>query len=388
MGTEETLTIEALKAIRESEILLGASRLIKSYSNGVQPTMEMINPAQISDFIRNSDYSKYGVMVSGDSGFFSLTKSLCSLLDGFETRVICGISSLQYLCSKLKVPWDDVSFLSLHGRDADIAKEVSKNQKLFVLTGGNNTVGVICERLSASGLGELDINVGTNLSQKDELISGGKVKDFIDYEHGSLSVMLIESYKKAKKSIFFADDDFIRGDVPMTKEEVRNVSVAKLRLERDDIVYDIGAGTGSVSIQIASHISCGKVYAVEHNPEALELIERNKEKFGADNLIIVQGKAPDICEMLPPPTKAFIGGSGGYINSVVRMLVEKNNNIRVVINVISLESLGEVLNALKSNGLENLEIVNVSVSKAKKAASHHIMIGNNPIYVITAEKNE
>ena len=388
MGTEETLTAQAAAAAGSCDVLIGAPRLTAAFSGGGRDVRELISAAEIADFITSSSYIQYGILVSGDPGFFSLSKSLCEALGDIKPEIICGISSLQYLCSKLSCPWDDVRFVSLHGRDADIVSEIKSCPKVFVLTGGANTVSSVCRRLAGAGYKDAKVSVGSDLSSGDEYISSGTAADFTEYSRGSLSVMLIENTTCRSGSLFYRDEDFIRGSVPMTKEEVRNAAVAKLRLNRSDIVYDIGAGTGSVSLQIAAHLSSGRVYAVEHNPEALDLIEQNINKFGVTNVITAEGRAPEICEDLPVPSKAFIGGSSGSMDSIIRMLLRKNSRIRIVITVISLESLGDVLESIRENGLDNTEIVNISVSKARKAGPHHLMTANNPVYIISAEKNE
>jgi len=178
------------------------------------------------------------------------------------------------------------------------------------------------------------------------------------------------------------DECFIRGDVPMTKSEVRAISISKLELEPDSVLYDIGAGTGSVSIEAARCIHGGAVYAIERNPKALELLKRNKEKFQAEPVILVEGEAPDCLEGLPVPTHAFLGGTGGRSLEIMERLLEMNPHVRIVANVISLESLRQIMDSLKLLGREP-EVILVSIAKAKKAGQYHLMQGQNPVYVIS-----
>lgn len=179
------------------------------------------------------------------------------------------------------------------------------------------------------------------------------------------------------------DEWFIRGKVPMTKSEVRAVSISKLELTKDAVLYDIGAGTGSVGIEAALSIPNGQVYAIEQKPEAIELILQNREKFQAENLIVIKGTAPEAMEGLPMPTHAFIGGSSGQMKPIVEQLLQRNPGIRLVFNAIALETVGEILNILKQWKLEH-EVVSVQVSKAVQAGNYHMMQGQNPIYVISA----
>ena len=205
----------------------------------------------------------------------------------------------------------------------------------------------------------------------------------------SLSVVLFT--REGKETVVthgIPDEAFIRGKVPMTKEEVRSISLSKLQLTRNSVIYDVGAGTGSVSVEMAMQAVEGQVYAIEKKPEAVELLYKNKEKFAADNLAIIEGLAPEACVDLPVPTHAFIGGSSGNMKEILELLLSKNPKIRVVINCIALESVGEAMNCLKELPLEQVDIAQVQVAKGKKAGSYHLMMGQNPVYVISCQGKE
>ena len=178
------------------------------------------------------------------------------------------------------------------------------------------------------------------------------------------------------------DEVFIRGAVPMTKSEVRAVSLSKLELSQDSILYDVGAGTGSVSIEAAFALSTGRVYAIEKKPEAIELIQANKEKFSAKNVTVIEGIAPHALSELEAPTHVFIGGTSGAMGEVLDTVLEKNPKARIIINVLALESIADVLAWLKAHSVE-AEIVQVQVSRGKTAGSYHMMMGQNPVYVIS-----
>lgn len=178
------------------------------------------------------------------------------------------------------------------------------------------------------------------------------------------------------------DEWFVRGEVPMTKAEVRAVSMSKLELQPDSVLYDIGAGTGSVSIEAAALLTNGQVYAVEKKPEAVELLRINKEQFHAVNMKIVPGSAPEALAELPCPTHAFIGGSSGNMAGLLDLLLEKNPEIRIVINIIALETLSQTMTLLHERTI-NAEIVSMQVAKARQAGAYHLMQGQNPVYIIS-----
>ncbi len=177
------------------------------------------------------------------------------------------------------------------------------------------------------------------------------------------------------------DEWFIRGKVPMTKSEVRAVSISRLELAPDSVLWDVGAGTGSVSVEASFLLPEGQVYAVEKNPQAVELIRKNREKFGRDNLTVVPGDAPGALGQLPDPTHVFLGGSGGRMGEILDLAMGRNPRVRVVINTISLESLGEAVSWLERRKISG-EIVSLQTARGRRAGRYHLMEGQNPVYVI------
>ncbi len=180
------------------------------------------------------------------------------------------------------------------------------------------------------------------------------------------------------------DEWFIRGEIPMTKSEVQAVSVSKLELCRDNIVYDIGAGTGSVSVEAALKVPEGHVYAFEQKEEGCALIRANAEKAGVKNLTVVPGKAPESLYGYPAPDRVFLGGSSGNMEEILDLVTELNPAVQLVINVIALESLSQAMEWFRKKGWEP-EVVCMQVSRAAKRGPYHMMQAQNPIYVLTAQ---
>lgn len=180
------------------------------------------------------------------------------------------------------------------------------------------------------------------------------------------------------------DEWFIRGEIPMTKSEVRAVSISKLELCRDNIVYDIGAGTGSVSVEVALKVPEGHVYAFEQKEEGCALIQVNAIKAGLTNLTVVPGKAPESLAGYPAPDRVFLGGSSGNMEEILDLVTELNPAVQLVINVIALESLSQAMEWFRKKGWEP-EVVCMQVSRAAKRGPYHMMQAQNPIYVLTAQ---
>lgn len=179
------------------------------------------------------------------------------------------------------------------------------------------------------------------------------------------------------------DSQFIRGNVPMTKENIRAASICKLRLKENSVVYDIGSGTGSVSVEIARLSESIKVFAVDSQAEAAELTRKNFGKFAVTNAEAVLGEAPSALENLPFPTHAFIGGSGGRLMEILDVLKRKNPEIRVVMNAVSLESISKISEVIKSYGLTDYEIVQFFVTKSQKIGDYSLFKSDNPVVVFS-----
>lgn len=387
MGNPENMTIEARKACEEAQVLIGAGRMLEAAEAAglKKPFYASYKAEEIYRFMQeHPEYDRTAVLLSGDVGFYSGAKKLFDLFQGEKVHVYSGISSVVYLCGKLHTSWEDARLLSLHGRTANIVTAVDRYPKVFALVGEKGKAAEVCRKLCEYGLSDVMVSVGEELSYEKERIVTGRAEELQNMEFAPLGVMLFENPAASHCAAHgIRDDAFIRAKVPMTKEEVRSVSLSKLMLKSDSIVYDVGAGTGSVSIEMALQAEEGHVYAVEKKEEAADLIKENKRKFRTDHVTVVRGLAPEALEGLPAPTHAFIGGSSGNLREILACILTKNPKTRIVINAIVLETVSEALACIKSMGIEDADIVSLSCAKAKTAGPYHMMMGMNPVYVIS-----
>lgn len=385
MGSAETRTAEASRAIRESDLLIGARRMIDSCREFGKDCYVEYDSQKIAQYLaEHPEYEKVAVLLSGDPGFNSGAKKLLDVL-GNQVKVISGISSASYFMSRIQKSWDDVLITSAHGKHTNLVSLIKRNKKVFSILGTRNGIQNLAQEMAALGLNRAQLYTGECLSYPDEKIRKGAPEDFLNYEADPLSVVYVENPDAQKEYVTHGipDTEFLREKVPMTKEEVRTVSLSKLHLEEDSVCYDVGAGTGSVSIEMASRAWNGKVYAIEKKALAVELLKKNREKFAVENLEIIEGTAPEALENLEPPTHAFIGGSSGKMETILRLLLEKNPSVRIVINCIALETVSETLQCLKTLPVKEEEILQISVSKGKSIGNYHMMMGENPIYIIS-----
>ena len=394
MGNVETLTFQGRQAVEESQILIGAERMLNSFPDYRGETYGAITPSDIMDILRsNQKWDTAAVIFSGDTGFYSGAKKLNEAIEtqnvDWHVEFIPGISSLQYFSAKLKLPWEDIKIVSLHGRESNILGAVYNHPKVFFLTGGDYPVNKICRILADNGLGDAVISVGERLSYPNETISKGTAVELMRNDFDPLAVIIVENQRLIKRETAthgLEDEHFMRGSVPMTKSEIRSITLSKLKLRSADVIYDIGAGTGSVAVEMALAAREGRVYAIECNEEAVNLIRENAKRMGAWNLTVVPGLAPEEIEALPAPDRAFIGGSKGNLGAILAALMKKNSRIRVVINAITLETVSEAVSQMNQLGFADVDIVQVFTAHAKAAGRSHLMQGQNPIFIISGEK--
>lgn len=388
MGSRDTLTIEGEKALEKAELLIGARRIADSVKMPHHTVIYEYDSEKILKCIEeNSQYEHIVIALSGDVGFYSGAKKLLHNL-GEDTRVICGISSVVYFMAKAGLSWDDAKIVSAHGRNCNLVSLICHNKKVFSILGTKDGISSLAVRLVSYGMGDVLLYVGENLSYENEKIFVKPAKELVSYEGDALCVVCAynENASELMSTHGIKDECFIRGKAPMTKEEVRTVSLMKLGLSEDSVCYDVGAGTGSVAVEMALRAHQGKVYAIEKKEDALALILENKKKFAADNLEIVGGCAPEAMEELPVPTHAFIGGSSGNLKDIIRLLLNKNPEVKIVINCITLETVGEAMEAIREFDFQERDIVQMSVSRSKEVGRYHMMMGENPIYIFTCRR--
>lgn len=183
------------------------------------------------------------------------------------------------------------------------------------------------------------------------------------------------------------DECFIRGSAPMTKSEVRAIALSKLQITKDSVVYDVGAGTGSVAVEAAFQAENGHVYAFERKQAACDLIRQNAARFKRRNLSVIFGTAPDAIAGLPPADCAFIGGTGGLAEAVLGKLLAVNPAMRIVLTAVTLETLLQMITYLKKYEKE-AEIISVQVSYAETAGCYHMMKAHNPVWLITLSEGK
>ena len=401
MGSKNGQTQEVQHAIETADILLGAERMIERYSAKIEKRpyymTEQILP-YLEQLQKNGLTAQKGplrvtVLFSGDTGFYSGCRKLYVALQeavaagalNAGVRILPGISSVATLAARVGESYEDAAILSMHGKKLNrLSTTVESHEKVFLLTSGSEDIRKIGHLLAEAGLTDCEVIVGYQLSYPEEsirILTPGQCEEIT--EEGLYTCLIRNPHWQSERLTHGrADTCFLRdAKTPMTKEEVREVSICKLNLTQNAVVYDIGSGTGSVAIEIAGVPGGVQVYAIERKPEAVELLRKNREHFHMDNIQIIEAPAPEGLEELPVPTHAFIGGSGGRLLDILQTLYRKNPHMRIVINAISMETIAELKEVLDTFPMEEEEILQMQVSRVKKLLSYHLPQAENPVWI-------
>ena len=386
-GDWEHRTLAADRAIAGADCLIGARRMLEAVAAPGQTREEAIAPEKIVEAINaHPECTHFTVVMAGDVGFYSGTKKLLPLLADCQVTLEPGLSSLVTLCARLGVSYEDVTPVSLHGREGDIAAELRLHNRVFALVGGEDGMGKLCRTLRDAGLGKAKVSVGEALGYPEEKITLGTAEALAERSFHKLSVALMEWAESPIVTHGLPDEVFLRGThengtmVPMTKREVRSAALSHLELTRDAVCWDIGAGTGSVSIEMAIQAYGGHVYAIEKKQEALALLKENASRLHIANLTAVEGLAPDACQGLPAPTHVFIGGSSGKMEALLNLVWQKNPQARIAATAVALETVGELARCAKLYGGEG---VCITAANTRPVGPYTLMQGQNPVYLFT-----
>ena len=453
-GNPAQQTQELVEALVDADVIFGASRILRSLRAPEEKKQALYQADRIrEELIRNPEWKKVLVAYSGDTGFYSGAQSLLQLLrtdaelfkSGFAVRVLCGISSVQYLASKIGKPWQEAKFLSLHGRRGNLIGNLLRYPKCFLLLEGCKQLRacalMLQEAMEKGVVRGLHIYFGYQLGSAEEETGVVTVEELFGRTAEGLYLLYLETEEDDRQILTpgIPDAAFIRQmaegntvategnagttegssgsgtiengsshsgsiesgssclapfetggrrTVPMTKAEIRMLALCKLHLTERAVFYDIGGGSGSVSIEAARLCTDGRVYSVEQRADALDLLRRNKERFCCENLEIVAGSAPESLTLLPAPTHVFIGGSDGKLMEILQTVMQQNKNVRIVITCVTLETLAEVQKALTQIGedwrkKDRIEIIQVAVTKARAVGRYHLFRAQDPVFMIT-----
>lgn len=389
---QEGFSRRVLELIGRAEILLGGERQLELFPDfpGEKVTIGS-NLGEVVERLKKNERQAV-VLASGDPLFFGIGRYLLRNLPEAELEFVPNVSSVQYAFAKIKEPWDDAVFVSAHGRGLKGAVDrIVANDKAAVLTDEVNTPRAIAAELIERGRDGYAAWLCENLGTAEERIIATDVKGLLEIDAAPLNVLiLIKEYEAGGDeyvpTLGIPDEEFASSKKLITKEEIRVVTLAKLKLRHDMTLWDLGAGSGSVSIEADHLLPNGRIFAVERNPQCIEFIKENLNKFNARHVTLVEGEAPECLETLPDPDRVFIGGSGGNLWKILEAVdLRLPAEGRVVINAVTLDTLTAATEYFDNAGYQ-VEVTTVNIARTRPLTDYKMFEAYNPVYIIAAVK--
>ena len=374
--------------IAQADLLCGSERLLEHWA-GLQVEKMVIraNIPELVERLRRRGEARVVVLASGDPCFYGIAGTLLRYLPADELEIVPHVTSPQLAFAKAGIPWSDAIFTSAHARPlAEVVGWARRAPKLGILTDHKHTPALIAEVLLKAGIEDCRAIVAENLGLPDERLTDTRLSALPGMEFSPLNVLLLIHDPDWRPQPVFAPrpaEAYAHRRGLITKAEVRALILARLALSETDIAWDIGAGSGAVSIEMALLAWRGQVFAVEQDAENLAYLRENISRFGVLNVEVVAGSAPAALEGLPQPDAVFIGGSGGQMQGILDVVCRRlRPGGRIVLSVVTLENLNEAVSGLKARGFA-AEMTLVNVARSKSIADLTRFEALTPVFVVT-----
>jgi precorrin-6B C5,15-methyltransferase / cobalt-precorrin-6B C5,C15-methyltransferase len=413
---QRPLDDRAREAMASAELVLGSRRLVEVFASypeypeskgrmrridSVDETMRVIREAFAKDT------KEIVLLGSGDPLFFGIGRRAVEELGSEVVEIIPDLSSLQVAFSRIKEPWDNALFVSLHaGPDPrkrrrlkysleDLPALVETHGTLGILTDKENNPGAIAARFVRSGLppGSLVMYVGERIGYPDERITKGTPEEVGALSFGDPNVVIVKKAENGQSPVAptagprfgLREAEIAHSRGLITKSEVRAVVIHALRLPEDGVLWDVGAGSGALSIETARLCPGMRIFSIERDPEQLAHIEHNRSTFGVSNVTVVRGEAPPALSSLVAPDRVFIGGSGGNLEGIIEVVRDRMERGIVIVNAATLETLNDAISGLENAGLA-VDVTEISVARSRRLTGKRLMTALNPVFMVKGEK--
>ncbi|MBE0598281.1 MAG: precorrin-6y C5,15-methyltransferase (decarboxylating) subunit CbiE [Desulfuromonadales bacterium] len=389
---QEGFSRRVRELIAQAEILLGGERQLALFPEYQGQRVAIgDNLAEVLEILERTG-KRAVVLASGDPLFFGIGRYLLRNLPPEELEFVPNVSSVQYAFAKIKEPWDNAVFVSAHGRSLKGAVDrIVANDKAAVLTDDINTPVAIATELIRRGRDGFAAYLCENLGTADERIIATDVKGLLEIKAAPLNVLvLIKEYEAPGEYVpvlGIPDEEFATVKKLITREEIRVITLAKLKLRHDMVLWDIGAGSGSVAIEADQLLPNGRVFAVERNAQCRDFIRENLKRFNARNVTLVEGEAPECLEALPDPDRVFVGGSGGNLWEILEAADGRlPAGGRIVLNAVTLDTLTAATEFFESSGYQ-VEVTTVNIARTRPLTDYKMFEAYNMVFVVVGVKD-
>lgn len=391
------LSSVAASAVARADILVGGDRYLEFFPQfrGKKISFKKSILKVVEDIKELSYENNICVLASGDPLFFGIGKLLVKKIGIEHIELIPSPSSIQLAFSKIGVSWNDSTFHSCHGRDLfGIVTKLQQNKKNAILTDEKNGPAIIAKKLIEFNDTNWNAFVCEDLLGTNENIKTYSIKELSKVEKfHELNVLILirNNDKKVNKAIIpnISEDEYskkmpVKGLI--TKKEIRIISLAYMEIQSDSIIWDIGAGSGSVSIEAAKLAHNGKVFSIESDVDGIEIYKDNCRLHSVDNTIIINGLAPDGLDTFEDPNSIFIGGTRGNMKPILDICLDRLKvGGSLVLNAVTIDNVSNAYNYFKSVGIIP-EVTLMNVSRSSKVASYLRYDSLNPIHIFKVKK--
>lgn len=392
------LSSSSTETILSADLIFGGKRLLELFPDAQGEKHPIVADLQwIVEIVRTRPGKRVVVLGSGDPNFFGISDFILRNFPKDDVEIVPAVSSMQWAFAKARIPWSHAAVISLHGRggarprnlDA-LFEALQSTDTVGIFTDQTHTPAVIARALLDHRMNDCRVIVCEDLGEPTERVAEGCPEELVDRAFSAMNVVIVQKAGRPQVAtpipLGLPDAAYARRGGMITKAEVRAVSLAKLGLTHDCVLWDIGAGSGSLSVEAAWLAPHGHVYAVEKDPQAWDFILHNAVAFGRMNLELVKGEAPHVLEGLPTPNRVFIGGSGGNLHAILEAVDRSLRPAgRVVVNSVLLETMTEASSFFKEHGYR-VEVCTINVSRTEDVAGKQMFKAENPVFIITASK--
>lgn len=396
------LTDSARKVVSEAEVLLGTPAMLKLVDAlpGRKLELDPDMPAALRQ-VKDALVHEHPVLISGgDPLFYGIARYLCDRLGKDQFEVLPHVSSMQLAFARVKESWEDAYLTSLAGRPLEsVVDRIRTAEKVGLFSSDQHPPARVAKALLERGIDYFRAYVCENLGSPDERVTQAELEELASLDFDPLNVMILvrkpnrpdRASKGGRFRLFGNPDDAFAQTLPkrglITQSEVRAIALAQLDVRPDSVVWDIGAGSGSVAIEAAQLAHQGVVYAIEPEPADVALIQANSEAFGVPNVRAVAGRAPEVLENLPEPDSIFVGGTGRHITAVLSAAFERlTMGGRMVVSVVTIDGLATAHSALKGLAGE-VQVWNVNIARGIEQMDRVRFEAMNPSFLLAVSKN-
>lgn len=389
-----------MEMIEQAGTLMGPAAMLKKVADGKQQRVTLsADLEQVAQSVDQKHVEPVVLLASGDPLFYGTARYLCEKLGKDRFDVLPHVSSMQLAFARVKESWDEAYLTNLETQNIDrVVERIRSAEKVGVFTSDEGTPAVLAKAMLAKGIEYFTIYVCENLGSRDERVTRGKVAEIIGQTFSPLNVMVLVRQPNVPdrpaamhgKRLFGNPDELFLQSKPkrglLTPSEVRSIALAELDLGPNSVVWDVGAGSGSVAIESAQIASSGQVYAIEMDAEDYNLLFENSRRFGTSNLVPILGEAPEAWAKLPDPDAIFVGGTGRAVAHLVQSAWQRlRAGGRLVINVANVEKLAAVQKSLQDVSAEP-SITMINLARSHQQLDELRFESANPSFLVVARR--